>query len=90
MSKRLLGGIIGCKDKTSSWLNGFPDGSNIGSTKSCRGETHRYTVSTLRPTLMGTKNLYENGPNPFFLFGTKNLVRVKLMATVLLRHGFDN
>ena len=42
------------------------------------------------PTLMHTKNLYENGPNPFFLFGTKNLVRVKLMATVLLRHGFDN
>ena len=30
MSKR-LGGIIGCKDKTSSWhLNGFPYGSNIG------------------------------------------------------------
>ena len=21
----------------------------------------------LRPTLMGTKNVYENGPNPFFL-----------------------
>ena len=38
---------------------------------------------------MGTKNLYENGPNPFFLFGTKNLVRVKLMATILFRHGFD-
>ena len=33
MSKRLLGGIKGCKYKTSSWyLNGFPDGSNIGST----------------------------------------------------------
>ena len=33
ISKR-LGGIIGCKDKTSSWhLNGFPyDSSNIGST----------------------------------------------------------
>ena len=31
MSKR-LGGIIGCKYKTSSWhLNGFLDGSNIGS-----------------------------------------------------------
>ena len=30
MSKH-LGGIIGCKYKTSSWhLNGFPDGSNIG------------------------------------------------------------
>ena len=32
ISKR-LGGIIGCKYKTSSWhLNGFSDGSNIGST----------------------------------------------------------
>ena len=32
MSKR-LGGIIGCKDKTSWHLNGFPHGSNIiGST----------------------------------------------------------
>ena len=38
---------------------------------------------------MGTKNVYENGPNPFFLFGTKNMVRVKLIATVLFRHGFD-
>ena len=44
-------------------------------------------LMVLRPTLVGTKNFYENGPNPFFLFGTKNLV--KLMATVLLRHGFD-
>ena len=44
VSKR-LGGIIGCKDKTSSWhLIGFPDGRNIGSTVSCRGETRRYTV----------------------------------------------
>ena len=32
MSKR-LGGIKGCKYKTSSWhLNGFPDGNNIGPT----------------------------------------------------------
>ena len=32
ISKR-LGGINGCKYKTSSWhLNGFPDGSNIRST----------------------------------------------------------
>ena len=38
MSKR-LGGVIGCKDKTS-----FPDGSNIGSTVKYRGETHRYAV----------------------------------------------
>ena len=38
---------------------------------------------------MGTKNLYENGPSPFFLFGTKKLVRVNFMATALFRHGFD-
>ena len=46
----------------------------------------------LRPTLIGTKNLYENGPNPFFYSGPKikNMVRVKFMATVLFRHGFDN
>ena len=45
MSKRLVGGIIGCKAKTSLWhLNGFPDRSNIGSTVQYRGETHRYAV----------------------------------------------
>ena len=42
MSKR---GIIGCKDKTSSWhLIGFPNGNNIGSTVSFWGDAHRYTV----------------------------------------------
>ena len=36
---------IGCKDNTYSWhLIGFPDGSDIGSTASCRGDTHRYSV----------------------------------------------
>ena len=31
--KTLIGGIIGCKDKTSSWhSNEFSDGNNIGST----------------------------------------------------------
>ena len=25
----------------------------------------------IRPTLMHTKNLYENGPNPFFFSGPK-------------------
>ena len=44
MSKR-LGGIKGCKYKTSSWhLHGFPYGGNIGSTVQYRGEAHRYTV----------------------------------------------
>ena len=43
--KTFRGGIIGCKDKTSSWhLNGSPDGSDIGSTEQCRGEAHRYTA----------------------------------------------
>ena len=31
-------------------------------------------VTLVRPTLMGTKNLYENRPKPVFLFGTKNMV----------------
>ena len=28
----------------------------------------KITEVVLRPALMGTKNLYENGPDPFFLF----------------------
>ena len=41
---------------------------------------------------MGTQILNENGPNPFFYFyfGTKNMVRVNLTATVFFWHGFDN
>ena len=46
MSKR-LGGIIGCKDNTSSWhfINGLPDddGSNI--------EAHHYNVGE-KPTII--------------------------------------
>ena len=33
---------------------------------------------------MHTKNLYENGPNPFFFFGTKNMSEGHLMHTVLV------
>ena len=39
---------------------------------------------------MGTKNLNEIGPNPCLVFGTKNLIRDNLMATILFWHGFDN
>ena len=39
---------------------------------------------------MGTKNLYENGPNPFSLFGTKNLVRPTLMGTKNLYENGPN
>ena len=40
-----LGGIIGCKYKTSSWhLSGFLDGSDIGSEEKYRGETQRCAV----------------------------------------------
>ena len=38
---------------------------------------------------MGTKNENENGPNPFFSGGTKNMVGVNLLATVLFWHDFD-
>ena len=38
---------------------------------------------------MESKNLNEIGSNPFFFSGTKNMVRVNLMATVLFWHGFD-
>ena len=41
------------------------------------------------PTLMHTKNLYENGPNPFFFFGTKNMSEGHLMHTVLVCYVFD-
>ena len=30
----------------------------------------------IRPTLMGTKNLYENGPNPFFFL---NLMETRMV-----------
>ena len=55
MSKR-LGGIIGCNYKTSSWLlNGFPDGSDIGSTIKYRGEAHRYNVRLHQSPCRATK-----------------------------------
>ena len=38
---------------------------------------------------MHTKNLYENGPNPFFFFGTKNMSEGHLMHTVLVCYVFD-
>ena len=48
--------IIGFKDKTSSWhLDGFPDGSNIGSTVRCRGEAHRYTLHLHQSPCRDTK-----------------------------------
>ena len=50
ISKR-FGGIIGCKNKTSSWhLIGFHDGSYIGSTVSCQGETHRINLKSITST----------------------------------------
>ena len=44
----------------------------------------------LRPTLIGTKNLNENGPNPLVCFWAKNMVRDNLLATVLFWHSFVN
>ena len=45
--------------------------------------------TALRPTLMHTKNLYENGPNPLFFFGTKNMSESHFMHTVLVCYVFD-
>ena len=55
MSKR-LGGIKGCKYKTSSWhLNGFPDRNNIiGSTVQYRGEAFVVVAEMGTGTRMGT------------------------------------
>ena len=48
--------IISCKNKTSSSYSiGFPNGSNIGSTVKCRGETHRYTVHLHQSSCRDTK-----------------------------------
>ena len=49
----------------------------------------RISTRLFRPTLMHTKNLYENGPNPFFFFGTKNMSEGHLMHTVLVCYVFD-
>ena len=52
----LVGGIKGCKNKTSSWhSNGFPDRNSIGSTVQCRGEAHRYTVHLDQPPCRNTR-----------------------------------
>ena len=49
----------------------------------------RVCLVGLRQTLMGTKNLSTKMAQIISFFGNKNMVRVKLMATVLFRHGFD-
>ena len=58
MSKR-LGGIKGCKYKTSSWhLNEFPDGNNIGSTEYNVGE--KLTVMLYTTTVLSTSYIMLN------------------------------
>ena len=61
MSK-LLGRIIGCKDKTPTWhLIGFPDGSNIASTVCSGSDNFRYfsrTVMHLRGYLLAARAAY--------------------------------
>ena len=60
----------------------------LGGIKGCKSfkeKSERY----IRPTLMHTKNLYENGSNPFVFFGTKNMSEGHLMHTVLVCYFFD-
>ena len=62
MSKR-LGGIIGCKNKTSSWhLNGFPVGSNIGSTEYNTGEKPSVMLYTYVNRHAGTPDKNKTKP----------------------------
>ena len=49
----------------------------------------RFLFMFVMPTLMHTKNLYENGPNPLFFFGTKTMSEGHLMHTVLVCYVFD-
>ena len=61
MSKR-LGRIIGCKYKTSSWhLDGFPDGSNIGSTVLLFRSRKKTTIHRcVRPQIYSSTLLWKN------------------------------
>ena len=46
-------------------------------------------VCCIQADSYGNKKLIRKKTKSVFFFGTKNLVRVKLMATVLFQHGFD-
>ena len=51
-----------------------------------KGSGQEYNNMILRPTLMHTKTLYENGPNPFFsgffnLMGTR-IVQIRMAKSV--------
>ena len=73
MSKR-LGGIIGCKDKTSSWhFNGFPSGSNVGSIVSCR-EKPNVILYTYINRHAGTQKLLTNKTNVVHTTTKNNVV----------------
>ena len=62
MSKRLLGGIIGCKDrKTSSWhLTRFSDGNNIGRVSSIKISREKPTVILYTLTLIAMQGLQQS------------------------------
>ena len=97
MSK-CLSGIIGCKDKTSSWhLIGFPNGSNIGSRVQYRAEAHRYVIlytwgkreaaprsRILYSTVYSSMQKYVRGSRPLTCYITLFGTRVpaRLMGTV--------
>ena len=57
--------------------------------RSCTN-TVKQQWSVLKPTLMGTKNLNENGLNPFFGGWDQKYGQTKSYGNGLVRHGFDN
>ena len=63
MSKR-LGGIIGCKYKTSSWhLNGFPDDSNIELGQQYNVEEELTVIYCTLTTLIAMQGYQKNSKN---------------------------
>ena len=49
-----------------------------------KGSGQEYNNMILRPTLMHTKNLYENGPNPFFS-GFFNLMGTRMVQICMAK-----
>ena len=84
MSKRLVGGIIGCKDKTSSWhSNGFPMVVILGQQQYNVGEKPTVMLYTYINRHAGTPKKYFNKQKLCNTFHNQN--QPKAMKYVLDR-----
>ena len=92
---------IGLKEKETRppWhLNGFSDGSNIGSTVYCRAEAHRYTVCVLSSHSFWTSRsldvpagvTQEEGPTGFFIHLPSAVRALIFLARRIQSHSFPS